>query len=60
MQLDSIFGCPDCADGGAEWIEINTIDKKHKITFEFGKEPEELKSLLGYLKTCLKSIEDMK
>jgi hypothetical protein len=60
MQLDSIIGCPDCADGGAEWIEINTIDKKHKVTFEFGKEPEEVKSLLGYLKTSLKSIEDIK
>ena len=60
MQLDSIIGCPDCADGGAEWIEINTIDKKHKITFEFGKEPEKVKSLLGYLRTSLKSIEDIK
>jgi hypothetical protein len=60
MQLDSIFGCPDCADGGAEWIEINTIDKKHKITFEFGKEPEKVKSLLVYLRTCLKSLEDIK
>lgn len=31
------LGCPDCADGGAEYIELQTGDRKHRVTFEFGK-----------------------
>ena len=31
------LGCPDCADGGAEYIELQSGDRKHRITFEFGK-----------------------
>ncbi len=31
------LGCPDCADGGAEYIELQTGDRKHRVTIEFGK-----------------------
>jgi hypothetical protein len=34
-QPDRI-GCPDCADGGAEYIELQTGDQKHRVTFEYG------------------------
>lgn len=36
QTLESVYGCPDCADGGAEWIEVETATGKKKITFEFG------------------------
>lgn len=36
QTLESVYGCPDCADGGAEWIEVETATSKKKITFEFG------------------------
>lgn len=58
MQLDSIIGCPDCADGGAEWIEIKKNDKIHKITFGYGNEPETVKSFIGYLRTYLNSCDN--
>jgi hypothetical protein len=36
-QLDSVIGCPDCADGGAEWIEITHGATTKRVTFEYGK-----------------------
>lgn len=51
FALPEIMGCPDCADGGAEWLEIENISgKKYKVTFEYGKEPEVLKSIIFVLR----------
>jgi hypothetical protein len=36
-RLDSVIGCPDCADGGAEWIEITHGGTTKRVTFEYGK-----------------------
>lgn len=33
---EDIVGCPDCADGGAEWIRIETDSSIKQITFEYG------------------------
>jgi hypothetical protein len=44
------IGCPDCADGGSEWIEIATTDKVYRVTFEFGKPSEELKAIYSVLR----------
>ena len=49
-KLNEIVGCPDCADGGAEWIEIIKGDSKHKVTFECGKAPKEIDSLVTVLR----------
>lgn len=35
-KLDTVIGCPDCADGGGEWIEVETDGKRRKVTFEHG------------------------
>jgi hypothetical protein len=53
FQLDTIYGCPDCADGGAEWIEIGKDSVVHKITFEYRNEPTEVSNFIGYLRTYL-------
>lgn len=38
MALDETYGCPDCADGGAEWLEVTFKGKEpKKVTFEYGK-----------------------
>ncbi|CAF0760706.1 unnamed protein product [Rotaria sp. Silwood1] len=36
QSLDDRIGCPDCADGGAEWIEIKWRDRSKQVTFENG------------------------
>jgi hypothetical protein len=35
-RLEGVHGCPDCADGGAEWIEIGPESARVRVTFEFG------------------------
>jgi hypothetical protein len=47
QKLPNTIGCPDCADGGAEWIEVNKVGYSDcetpkrfyskKVTFEYGK-----------------------
>ncbi len=32
--LQEVYGCPDCADGGAEWIEITHEGITKRVTFE--------------------------
>ena len=35
-RLEGVHGCPDCADGGAEWIEIGPSTDRVRVTFEHG------------------------
>ncbi len=32
-KLNEIVGCPDCADGGAEWVEIMKGDSEAQSDF---------------------------
>lgn len=57
LKLDSIIGCPDCADGGAEWIEISSNGKSHKVIFEYRNEPSEIKEYIGYLRTYISTFQ---
>lgn len=34
-NLPSTIGCPDCADGGAEWLELTVDGERKKVTFEY-------------------------
>ena len=58
-NLDEVIGCPDCADGGAEWIEIETAKQKHKVTFEFNNPPEEVQSYITQLEDILNSFQEV-
>lgn len=31
------IGCPDCADGGAEYVELQVGEQKHRVTFDYGR-----------------------
>ena len=58
FNLPSTIGCPDCADGGAEWIEIELKNgNTHKVTFEYNNEPSMLKNHILKLRVMLASNE---
>lgn len=48
--LPKTIGCPDCADGGAEWVSITANGKTYKIVFEYGKAPAELEAAVVKLR----------
>lgn len=35
-SVEGVHGCPDCADGGAEWVEIRTEEESIRATFDHG------------------------
>lgn len=58
--LNTVYGCPDCADGGAEWIEIQQGETKHRVTFEYHNEPEAVKAYISLLREHTASFKDCK
>ena len=59
-ELDTIVGCPDCADGGAEWVEIKSGNRKHRVVFEYSHAPQATKHYIAALRNELKSFENCK
>ncbi len=58
-KLEGILGCPDCADGGAEWIEVELRNgNTHKVTFEYENEPPEMKGYIGKLRELISHFTD--
>jgi hypothetical protein len=55
--LDHFYGCPDCADGGAEWIEVRHGIFYKRIVFEYMNEPEELTPLVTILRRYMQYSE---
>lgn len=56
--LDSIIGCPDCADGGAEWIEVRSGKNKKKVMFEYNNGPKEFKVSIEQFKKLASQMEN--
>lgn len=50
FTLDPVFGCPDCADGGAEWIEVEDAGSARRVTFEYRAPPDGLQDLARILR----------
>lgn len=51
LSLEDQYGCPDCADGGAEWLEIEFNDgKTKKVTFEYGGTIKGFESIVSTLR----------
>lgn len=50
LALDTTYGCPDCADGGAEWVEVQTDALLKRVTFENGEAPQPIERLAGTLR----------
>ncbi|WP_299611381.1 hypothetical protein [uncultured Aquimarina sp.] len=49
-KLDNRIGCPDCDDGGAEWIEIKYDNIIKKVTIKYGAEIEGIKNLMKIIR----------
>ena len=56
-SLPERIGCPDCADGGAEYIEIRTKNDTKRVTFEAYSEQEVLEKALELLRAKRKTLE---
>jgi len=54
--LEESYGCPDCADGGSEYIEIKTTKGTKRVTIEFNKEASQLEPLLTELRMQRKEL----
>ena len=52
------YGCPDCADGGAEWIEISQGGRHKKITFEYSDTLEPIAALLDEMRQIREQLEE--
>ena len=51
--LRTMYGCPDCADGGAEWVEVETGRATKRVTFEYGHSPAPLTAAVTALRGIL-------
>lgn len=51
FELPATIGCPDCADGGAEWVEVKLLNgTTHKVVFEYNNEPQQLQGSIAKLR----------
>lgn len=57
-SLADVYGCPDCADGGAEWVEVETPGSKKKVLFEAGDPPSGVASLVDVLRSVRSGFPD--
>lgn len=55
--IKDVYGCPDCADGGAEWIEVEKGSYNKKITIEYGDSLSEIQALLDELRSIRKKFD---
>jgi hypothetical protein len=56
-ELDAVYGCPDCADGGAEWVEVVSRGSTKRVTFEFGDPPPDLRRVLEKLRIIRATLD---
>lgn len=57
--LNDIYGCPDCDDGGASWVQLFQADLSTVHRYEFSNPPAELEqydqllqSMVSALRSC--------
>ena len=48
--MGDVIGCPDCADGGSEWVKLSLSGRQEKVTFEFEAKLEPIAELLEVLR----------
>lgn len=52
LTLQEVYGCPDCADGGAEWLEVEFSNGTvKKVGFEYGASVEGFEKIISSLRT---------
>jgi len=45
-SLDDVFGCPNCADGGTQWITVDNGKTTKTVTFESGDTIPEIENFM--------------
>jgi hypothetical protein len=58
LVMDETIGCPDCADGGAEWLELSIDSEVKRVTFEYMNEPSEFKDVIPSLRELMEGFND--
>ena len=58
LAMEEIIGCPDCADGGAEWLELGFEDQIKRVIFEYMNEPEEFEDVIPELRILMDTFND--
>lgn len=58
LALDPVIGCPDCADGGSEWIEVTIGSRTKKVTFEYGASIEGIGEAVLELRKITQNISE--
>ena len=59
MNLDSVIGCPDCDDGGAEWFEIAMSDTIKRVTIEYGDSLDGFNNFIDLLRSVRYSFQEI-
>lgn len=52
-----IIGCPDCADGGAEYIRVDFSDGFKQVTFEYGDTLSNIQPLIDQMRDLRDTFE---
>lgn len=55
--MPAVVGCPDCADGGAESLEVVGADWRKRVAFDFNAEMPELQPLLDQVRALRNRLE---
>lgn len=56
-ELQPVYGCPDCADGGSAYIEIVRDGEVERSVMEFGAPPEDLAELHAISLSLIGAVE---
>jgi hypothetical protein len=56
-ELQAVYGCPDCADGGAAWVRLEREGGVSEHVMEFGAPPEALAELYEVSAEITASLE---
>lgn len=55
--LEPVYGCPDCADGGAAYLELALDGTAERVAMEFGDPPPVLADLYGISASLMSALE---
>jgi hypothetical protein len=59
LGADEVYGCPDCADGGAEYVEMQDGATVKRVAFEYGTEVGGLGAFIEAMRTLRASFDDV-
>jgi hypothetical protein len=57
--VEGVHGCPDCADGGAEWVQVRTGADSIRATFEYGATLEPIAALQAEIRALRARFEEL-